>query len=164
VLPYGSGAGFTLQDDGYYHADNVGVDQSYAMAKVIFHNESDVEQSVHLDIHQVAEQGCDFFVKSFLNTDLEDSINDSMNVEEWFNNEGNAWRESVFSVPAGDSYFTIKYRKDGSVNAEGELARFKAFASYPVITERRHMATEEYVNSIVGDVNAELETIINGEE
>jgi hypothetical protein len=163
VEPYGSGLGFTQQEDGWYRADNLGVDNSYAMAKIVFNNTSDTDKPVLLDLSQNAEQGYDYFVVSVLNAPLDDSLEDMSNVQDIFNNMGEFNIGVVFDVPPGINYKIIKFRKDGSGAVENERAYFRAQEEQPLIIERRHMATEEYVNSIVGNVNTELESIINGE-
>ena len=161
VEPFGNSHGFTLGDDGYYVNANQNIDASYAMCKIVINNSSDTNQNLNFKVYQQSENMYDYGIFSELNKDLVADINDvSTNIAKVFQQLDGETDYSI-NVPSGESYITVKYRKDGSASQGSDTFKFKLNAS-STVTEKRHMATTEYVNSIVGNVNTELESIING--
>lgn len=145
VEPFGDSYGFDLGDDGYYVNNNSMIDQSYAMCKIVINNSSDTDQMLNLKVNQQSEKVYDFGMFSLLNTDLVANVEEiNTNVAISFQHQTGDIDYNV-SVPAGESYITVKYKKDGSESQQTDTFKFKLNSS-SVVTETRHMATEENVD------------------
>lgn len=144
VEPFGDSYGFDLGDDGYYVNNNVMINQSYAMCKIVINNSSDSDQGLKFKINQQSENGFDFGMISLLNTDLVANVDDVYtNVAISFQNNNGDIDYSI-AVPAGESYVTVKYKKDSSDHSGTDTFKFKV-AQDNMITEIRHLATIEQV-------------------
>lgn len=145
VEPFGDSYGFDLGDDGYYVNNNSMIDQSYAMCKIVINNSSDTDQILSFKVNQQSEKEYDFGMFSLLNTDLVANVEEiNTNVAISFQHQAGDIDYNV-SVPAGESYITVKYKKDGSESQQTDTFKFKLNSS-SVVTETRHMATEENVD------------------
>lgn len=128
VLPVeGASYGFTLNTDGYYESTNQNKNNSYSLCKVIFTNLAEVVLPITLDCINWAESCCDFGILSNLDTTLSLSSNaDSTNVYKSFSGQSsNAVQQVTYSIPPGEHFIYIKYKKDGSVNNNNDSFKFK---------------------------------------
>lgn len=123
--------GFRLAEDGWYESENAFVEgiQSFALCKIHFTIEE--EMDVIFDVYNNGEQGCDFGYLSNLDTDLYASAGfqedeDEGRVYRNFMPEADIQTEVIYeSVPAGEHFISVKYRKDGSVAVGIDKIRFK---------------------------------------
>lgn len=144
VEPFGDSYGFNLDGEGYYVNNNVGIDQSYAMCKIVINNTTDTDQTLKFKLNQLSENGCDFGMFSVLNTDLVANVDDiNTNVAISFQNY-NGDIDYNIGVPVGESYVTVKYKKDGSESQQTDTFKFKMISDN-IITVTRHLSTEENV-------------------
>lgn len=151
VEPYGSGYGFSLRDDGRYHADNEGIDNSYAMCKVVFTNNTDSAYHFEFGIKQVSEQGCDYGMVSFVDTEVNDDQWDESNMELILNDRGTQSPSCMrASYPHTTHFVILKYRKDGGTHAENEEFSFAPENNtVPHIKETKHLVTRESLGDLV---------------
>ncbi len=142
VEPFGDGYGFDLGDDGYYVNNNSMINQSYAMCKIVINNTTDTDQILSFKLNQQSENAFDFGMFSLLNTDLVANVDDiNTNVAITFNGYNGDIDYNV-GVPVGESYLTVKYKKDGSDSQQTDTFKFK-LAQDNRVTETRHMAMRE---------------------
>lgn len=128
----GATYGFTLNSNGYYESTNNGVNNSYALCKVIFNNPSTESDTVVLDCINYAESSHDYGILSNLDTTLTLSNNadSSTNVYKSFSGQSQATSQQVtYDIPSGDHYIYVKYRKDGSVNSNNDSLQFRIIES-----------------------------------
>jgi len=120
--------GFSLNSSGYYVSGNKGVQSSYAMCKVAFSTDS--EREVTLSCINYNETNYDYGIISQINKTLslsnsDDGSTGSTNVLKNFKGSCTTAVITIkLVVPAGESYITIKYRKDGSVNNGNDAFMF----------------------------------------
>lgn len=124
----GASYGFELNSNGYYESTNQGVNNSAALIKVKFNLSS--AQSVTFDCISYAESKYDYGIFSNLNTTLSTAYNSDVDgaasVYYSFRYENSSAVQQVsYDLPAGESYITIKFRKDGSSHDNNDSLQFK---------------------------------------
>lgn len=160
VEPFGDGYGFDLNEDGYYVNNNSTMDQTYAMCKIVINNTADTDQTLKFKLNQLSENGCDFGMFSVLNTDLVANVDDiNTNVAISFQNY-NGDIDYNIGVPVGESYVTVKYKKDGSDSQQTDTFKFK-LAQDNHVTETRHMAMKEDSDWIKIEVETRISGVLN---
>lgn len=117
---------FAPDGDGWYKSTNVGTNTTVAYAKINFNFESDTV--VYLDCINLGEINKDFGIVSEVDVELLKSIEvDSTGVLYSFAEEVSEDPvELHFTVPAGNHFITVKFRKDGSGSGAGDYFRFHA--------------------------------------
>lgn len=170
VEPFGDGYGFDLNEDGYYVNNNSTIDQTYAMCKIVINNTADTDQILKFKLNQLSENGCDFGMFSVLNTDLVANVDDiNTNVAISFQNY-NGDIDYNIGIPVGESYVTVKYKKDGSESQQTDTFKFKVLQDNKVKVTK-HLITREEVDDLIagldakiGDTEAVLDDILNEPE
>ena len=117
---------FKQNADGFWESKNWGVHNSYALAKVSFTltNTADVV----FDVISYGESNFDFGIFSNLNSTLTSSNTaDSTDVKKSFKGLASSAVQNVIyeNVSAGTYYVYVKYRKDGSANANNDSLQFR---------------------------------------
>lgn len=147
--PYGATYGFSLSSDGYYTSTNTGISSSYAYGKITFNTAE--ATTITLECISYGESNYDYGIISTLGADLTMSSSaDSSNVLKSFKGLSSITPvEITLDIPAGESYITFKYIKDGSADSFGDYFKIK-------------VKGVEYAT--VSDVGASIEQTINAFE
>lgn len=147
-VPYG----FELNSSGYYESTNKAVNNSYSLCKVnigtplsrIYIKAINTDLGIGVDSNRVsyayddssitatfncinyAESSYDFGILSTLDNTLTQSYEiDSSNVMKSFKGLQSASIQTVtYTVPAGEHFVYVKYRKDSSVNKNNDSLQF----------------------------------------
>ncbi len=117
---------FKQNADGFWESKNWGVHNSYALAKVSFTLTNTA--NVVFDVISYGESNFDFGIFSNLNSTLTSSNTvDSTNVKKSFKGLSSSGVQSVIyeNVSPGTYYVYVKYRKDGSANANNDSLQFR---------------------------------------
>ena len=123
VLPVeGAAYGFELNANGYYESKNKGVNNSYALCKLVLSNSAG--KNVYLDCINYAESSYDFGLISKIDTPLALSNTADSGVLHSFKNLQSASIQSV-NLGTQSGTFYIKFRKDSSVNNNNDTLQFK---------------------------------------
>ena len=121
--------GFELNSAGYYVSKNYHISSSAALCKVVF-NVSD-ETQVRLDCINSGESSYDYGIISQLDKTLSTSITDdgnsgTTNVLKNFKGASSTNVQTVtFTVPKGEHFIYVKYRKDSSSDSGNDTLQFK---------------------------------------
>ena len=121
-----SGHQFKQNVDGFWESQNWGFHNSYALAKVSFTLTNTA--NVVFDVINYAESAYDFGIFSNLNSTLTASnAEDSSNVKQSFKGKQMSNVQNVIyeNVSPGTYYVYVKYRKDGSANANNDSLQFR---------------------------------------
>lgn len=126
VGSYSGGSDFILDDDGYYVSQNKGVSSSYAYGTWAFTDISEA-QTVILRCVSDGESAWDYGIISNINTFLTmDNTADATGVfHSFINEQSEVYVDLQFEIPAGSSFFTFKYIKDGSRDEHGDVFKIK---------------------------------------
>ena len=117
---------FKQNVDGFWESQNWGFHNSYALAKVSFTLTNTA--NVVFDVINYAESTYDFGIFSNLNSTLTASnAEDSSNVKQSFKGKQMSNVQNVIyeNVSPGTYYVYVKYRKDGSANANNDSLQFR---------------------------------------
>lgn len=119
----GASYGF-VQSGDYYVSQNKGVPSSYAICKVLLN--CPVDCTATFNCINYAESNYDFGILSTLDHTLTLSYSvDSSNVYKSFKGSNSSSVQSVnYTVPAGEHFVYVKFRKDGSVNSGNDTLQF----------------------------------------
>lgn len=121
--------GFELNSAGYYVSKNYHIQNSAALCKVIFNVST--ETQVRLDCINSGESNYDYGIISQIDKTLTTSTNDdgntgTTNVLKNFKGSSSTKVQAVtLTVPAGEHFIYIKYRKDGSSDNGNDTLQFK---------------------------------------
>ena len=121
-----SGHQFKQNADGFWESQNWGIHNSYALAKVSFTLTNTA--NVVFDVISYGESNFDFGIFSNLNSTLTSSNTaDSTNVKKSFKGLASSAVQNVIyeNVSPGTYYVYVKYRKDGSTNANNDSLQFR---------------------------------------
>lgn len=125
----GASYGFELNSAGYYVSKNVHVANSAALCKVTFNVSS--ETQVRLDCISYGESNYDYGIISQLDKTLttnntNDGATGSTNVLKNFKGASSSAVQTVtLTVPAGEHFIYVKYRKDSSGDQGNDTLQFK---------------------------------------
>lgn len=154
VVPVsGASYGFALNGNGYYESKNKGVNSSYALCRVNISNimvipvsikvigadfeinsavykvpvDGGQDATVTFNCINYAEANYDFGIMSTLDNTLTASYNvDSSNVYKSFKGSSMSGVQTVeYTVPAGEHFVYVKYRKDNSGHSYNDTFQFK---------------------------------------
>lgn len=129
VAVSGASYGFELNSAGYYVSKNYHVTNSAALCKVTFNVSA--ETQVRLDCISYGESNYDYGIISQLDKTLATSNTDdgntgTTNVLKNFKGASSANVQTVtLTVPAGEHYIYVKYRKDSSGDNGNDTLQFK---------------------------------------
>lgn len=144
----GASYGFILSS-GYYVSQNKGVHNSYAICRLNFHviNGS---VSIQLACINYAESSWDFGIISTVDNILSRSNTaDSTNVLKTFKGSSSTSVQYVtFTVPEGDHFIEIKYRKDGSGHSGNDNFQFKVNTITAVSSSALSIDLSKYENML----------------
>lgn len=121
--------GFELNSAGYYVSKNYHIANSAALCKVVFNVST--ETQVRLDCINSGENNYDYGIISQLDKTLTTSTNDdgntgTTNVLKNFKGSSSTNVQTVtLTVPAGEHFIYVKYRKDGSGDNNNDTLQFK---------------------------------------
>ena len=121
--------GFELNSEGYYVSKNYHIQNSAALCKVIFNVPS--ETQVRLDCINSGESNYDYGIISQLDKTLSISITDdgstgTTNVLKNFKGASSTSVQTVeLTVPKGEHFIYVKYRKDSSGDNDNDTLQFK---------------------------------------
>lgn len=123
VVPVdGAQYGFALNSAGYYESQNKGVDNSYAMCKIVFRTGE--SGYVVLNCINYAENNYDFGLISLADSMLtmDNSADDSAFS---FKGKSDAQAQSAcVRLPAGEHFVCVKFRKDSSSASGNDTFQF----------------------------------------
>lgn len=127
---------FEKTSDGYYTSTNAGVASSYSYCMWGF---SDISTAKTVTIRCISygENNYDYGIISTLNSTLEASATeDTENVLHSFKGESSPDPVDItLDIPAGTSYITLKYIKDGSADSNGDYFKFKVLEILPATSQ-----------------------------
>lgn len=120
----GADYGFALNTSGYYESQNKGVSNSFAMCKIVFNFSAAGTATLNCINH--GEANYDYGLISEVDTMLSmDNNADSSGVLKNFYGQSSASVVSVqITVPAGEHFICVKFRKDSSSNLNSDTLRF----------------------------------------
>ena len=117
--------GFELNSEGYYVSKNYHIKSSAALCKVIFN--VPYETQVRLDCINSGESNYDYGIISKIDKILttDNTVDDSTKILKRFNVSSTNVQTVTFTVPSGEHFIYIKYRKDGSGDNGNDTLQFK---------------------------------------
>lgn len=121
----GASYGFTLDSStGYYVSGNKGVNSSAAVCKVTFNTQG---KHLYLDCINYAEANYDFGILSNIDSTLTTTNTEDTTRFKSFKGSSSASVQTVDYgvVAAGEHFIYVKFRKDGSGNANNDTLQFK---------------------------------------
>lgn len=146
-----SDKGFKLNDNQFYESTCQGVSNGYSLCKVIFNN----QQKLTFNISYINSGESDFDYgifgnvdQDFSNDNSDEGATDTTKVK--LNCKGQSsvdTKELEYTIPAGEHYVYIKYRKDGGSDQGNDSLQFKipaTIATAVIVNEK--MATQSYVD------------------
>jgi len=116
---------FIQDSDGYYKPTNIGVNSSFAIARIqIVNNEGPT--IVKLLWMQSTESGYDYGLVGQMDTALSQSTSADSNVLLNARNQtATTPRELLLEAPTGTHFYDVKYRKDGSAHSGWDMFEFQ---------------------------------------
>lgn len=144
----GASYGFALDSSGWYVSQNKGVDDSVAICRV---NLNLLEAtSISFTVINYAESNCDYGVVGKVDTSLSPtSVTDNKANYYWSgaSNNSSATRSFSISVPAGEHFIDIKFRKDRSLSEFNDAFKFKITNTNKIVdTKRKYIYNLENLN------------------
>ena len=147
--------GFELNSNQFYESTCQGVSNGYSLCKVTFNNEE--ELTFKISYINSGEISYDYGMfgnvdQDFSNDNSDEGVTDSTKVKLNCKSQSSTEvQELEYTIPAGEHYIYIKYRKDGGGNSGNDSLQFK-IPSYMdgAITTNEKMATESYVSKNAG--------------
>ena len=121
--------GFELNSAGYYVSKNYHIQNSAALCKVIFNVSA--ETQVRLDCINSGESNYDYGIisqldKTLSTTNSDDGSTGTTNVLKNFKGSSSTKVQAVtLTVPAGEHFIYVKYRKDNSSDNGNDTLQFK---------------------------------------
>ena len=118
--------GFILGESGYYTSNCQGVSYGYAVCKVTFNN--DIERDIPITYINDAQKSYDFGIFSNLDTtlSLSYSTDSSSSIYHSCASESSELPKTlIYTVPAGEHFIYIKYKKNSGTNSGSDSLQFK---------------------------------------
>lgn len=123
----GAAYGFNLNAAGYYESGNKGQNSTAALAKVVMTAPS--QTTIEFSFINYAEQGYDYAVFGAIDKELTTTIDDAAGQYVLACNTGSNNTPDVqtlrYTVPAGDHFIVVKFRKDSSQSTYNDSLQFK---------------------------------------
>ncbi len=143
---------FIQGNDGMYANTNQYEQSSYCMSKLFFNNSSDEIQHVKIKFYQSSENGYDYGLVSFIDTELSKTAEEDFgNVQQNF--QGMDGEQIIdYYIEPGEHYLTIKYRKDGGGEAGSDIFKFEVLQDNKVRVTK-HLITREEVDERLPDTS-----------
>lgn len=153
------------EEDAYYLSTNKYIDDSYAWCKVIFNLEE--EANVPITYVNYAEQNYDYGIFSQVDKELSQSTNDdgasgsSIVFKNCKSESSDEEKTLIYTIPAGEHFITIKYKKDSSSEDGNDCLLFKIPNEAPKkVNVLVHNTTKEYVDDAIASA---ITTTLEGE-
>lgn len=161
--PSGVTYGFEKTADGYYTSTNAGVNSSFSYGVFTFENSTGKSQNIILRCINRGELNCDYGIISVLNGSLAQSNTaDSSGVLKKFNDtNSNTPIDVSLTVPEGKSTVSFKFRKDGSVHAEGDYFKIMPLTGEFVTASEASSLIEQRVDALGASLKL---SVSNGEK
>lgn len=161
--PSGVTYGFTKTSDGYYTSTNAGVNSSFSYGVFTFENSTGKSQNITLRCINRGELNCDYGIISVLNGSLAQSnAADGSGVLKRFNDtNSNTPIDVSLTVPEGKSTVSFKFRKDGSVHAEGDYFKIMPLTGEYVTASEAASLIEQRVDALGASLKL---SVSNGEK
>ena len=145
---------FILNENGYYESNNKGASNSYALCRVDFNNDIDIDLTI--DYISFGESNYDFGIFSKLDLSLtRNSSEDNANVVEK-SCKGEAStdvKQIIYHIPAGEHFIEIKYRKDSGGDRDNDSLQFKIEEDQIIpMYENQQLATKEYIDELLSNM------------
>lgn len=117
--------GFELNSEGYYVSKNYHIRNSAALCKVVFN--VPYETQVRLDCINSGENNYDYGIISQIDKTLttDNTVDGSTKVLKRFTVSSTNVQAVTLTVPAGEHFIYIKYRKDSSNDHDNDTLQFK---------------------------------------
>ena len=143
--------GFELNDNQFYESTCKGISNGYSLCKVIFNNEQ--ETTFKISYINSGENNFDYGIfgnidQDFSNNNSDEGKTGSQKVKLNCKGQSSAdTKELEYTIPAGEHYIYIKYRKDNGGDADSDSLQFKIPSSVQEsIMVNEKLATEKYVD------------------
>lgn len=161
--PSGVTYGFEKTADGYYTSTNAGVNSSFSYGVFTFENSTGKSQNITLRCINRGELNCDYGIISVLNGSLAQSNTaDSSGVLKKFSDtNSNTPIDVSLTVPEGKSTVSFKFRKDGSVHAEGDYFKIMPLTGEFVTASEAASLIEQRVDALGASLKL---SVSNGEK
>jgi hypothetical protein len=120
--------GFNLNSNGYYESTNKGIHSSYSLCKIAVNNSNpDNLVKMTLECINSGENKYDYGILSNIDSTLTQSASaDSTNVYKSFKGlSSTEVQEVTYTLPSGNHYVYVKFRKDGSGASGNDSLQFK---------------------------------------
>lgn len=124
----GATYGFALNSNNYYESTNKGITSSYSLCKLIINNPNNTNVAkMKLDCINYGENNYDYGLLSNIDKTLTlSSAADSSNVYvSFYGKNSTNIQEVTYSLPNGEHFIYVKYRKDSSGNYGNDSLQFK---------------------------------------
>lgn len=116
--------GFVLNSKGYYESNNKGKDSSFALCKLNLN--TNIAETLTITYINSGENGCDYGIFSNIDKTLTNTNSgDTTNVYKKCTENTTATRTLTYTIPEGEHFIYIKFRKDGSVSNGNDSLQFK---------------------------------------
>ena len=124
----GAAYGFTLNAAGYYESGNKGQDNTAALAKVVMTAPS--QTTIEFSFINYAEQGFDYGIFGAIDEELgttytTDDAGKCALICNTASNNAQTVQTLRYTVPAGDHFIVVKFRKDSSQSTYNDSLQFK---------------------------------------
>lgn len=145
--------GFELNDNQFYESTCQGVSNGYSLCKVTFNNEQ--EAPLKISYINFGENNFDYGMfgnidQDFSNDNSDEGETGSQKVKLNCKGQSSAdTKELEYTIPAGEHYIYIKYRKDNSGDANNDSLQFKIpnLVEKPILTNEK-LTTQSYVDGL----------------
>ncbi len=156
--PSGATYGFSLSSDGYYTSTNTGISSSYSYGKITFNTAE--ATTITLSCISYGESNYDYGIISTLGADLTMSSSaDSSNVLKSFKGLSSITPvEITLDIPAGESYITFKYIKDGSADSYGDYFKIKVKGVEYATVSEVGASIEQTINAFEASITLSAST------
>lgn len=145
--------GFELNDNQFYESTCQGISNGYSLCKVTFNNEQ--ETPLKISYIDFAESNFDYGIfgnidQDFSNDNSDEGETGSQKVKLNCKGQSSAdTKELEYTIPAGEHYIYIKYRKDSGGDADNDSLQFKIpnLVEKPILTNEK-LTIQSYVDGL----------------
>lgn len=145
--------GFELNDNQFYESTCQGISNGYSLCKVTFNNEQ--ETPLKISYIDFAESNFDYGIfgnidQDFSNDNSDEGETGSQKVKLNCKGQSSAdTKELEYTIPAGEHYIYIKYRKDSGDDADNDSLQFKIpnLVEKPILINEK-LTIQSYVDGL----------------
>lgn len=125
VEPLGTTYTFIRDSDGYYKPTNIGINSSFAIARIKIVN-TESSKIIRFLWMQSSESNYDFGLVGQMNVALSLSANvDTGVLLDAKGQTATTPKELILDAPTGTNFYDVKYRKDGSAHSGWDMFQFQ---------------------------------------